>query len=239
MPTEDHSKIFQLYTEMAYGIAPTADTQQRITAAQLVDLIKEIEASHRGTNFFAVSQVTREATNKAPTPVFVLQGLKYGRCHYAKVSQVNGQIGFNYSNAVNKQRETEGKAADFVAKPSKYQPVEGSTAFEQLDGQLYLRYRPISTARSFTPTYVKAADANATQFEVVPADEVKQYKVASTPGVYQGLDKAVEIRKISLASIAAINIGGKDYVITDQDSTRSAIYKASGAPMPIEPVGEG
>jgi hypothetical protein len=81
----------------------------RITKAELVSIIKDVEQNHKGTNFFGVTQITRENTKVSPVPVFVLPGLKTnkGRTYFAKVSQVNGQIGYDYAAAVNRQREKE------------------------------------------------------------------------------------------------------------------------------------
>ena len=231
----DNTSIFTLYTEMAYGISPTHAGQGSITRQQLIDLLKQAEAQHRGTNFFSVSQVTKETTNKAPVPKFSLGGLKYGATWFAKVSQVNGQIGFDYTAAVNRQREKEGNATDFVATASTYNAVEGSRCLQEKEGQLYLYYRPMSVAKAFAPVYVKAADDTASSFEVIPKDQVTPYKAAMRPGVYQGLEQGVEVRKISVDSIAAINIAGKDYVITDLDDTRKKIYAVSGAPKPVAP----
>jgi hypothetical protein len=226
-------KQYTSIVENKYGVGGRS-----ITKAQLVDIIKDAEAAHKGTNFFSVTQVTRENTKVAPTPVFVLPGLKTnnGKTYYAKVSQVNGQIGYDYANAVNKQREREGKAADFVAKASNYQEVENSTALQRKGEQLYVRYRPIQSATDFKPVYVKAtADAptGPNQFAIVDKAEVQQYK-ASRPdtGAYQGIDTGIEARTLSLDSIAAITIGRQSYTISDLDPVRSAIYQAANRPAP-------
>jgi len=231
----DNTNIYNIYTEMAFGIAKDAQGQHRITQQELVDLTKQLQVQRgSGTNFFSVTQVTRENTNKVPgfNP-FVLTGLKHGKSYIAKVSQVNGMYGHDYEKEVNKQRELEGKVADFVVKPTNYEPVEGTNAFIMLNGQMYLRYSPRSVARSFKPVLLKNTGGD-TDFEVVDKQQVAQYIKRVEPGAYQGLEKGKEIRKISLASIAAININGKDYVITDIDPMRKAIWQTSGAPMPEE-----
>lgn len=234
MTLTESSQIFKIYTEMAYGIASNPADQNTVTLEQLVEIIKGLEAAQKGTNFFGISQVTKKTTKKAPEYPFVLSGLKNGKTYFATVAQVNGQIGFDYGNAVNKQRDKEGKEADFVAKASIYNPVEGSTAFEELDGQLYLRYKPISTAKAFSPKYLKASNPQATQFEMVDKAEVNQYITPNNTAMYQGVETAVEIRKISVSSIAAIKIGGREYMIADLDPMRKAIYAAAGAPRPID-----
>jgi len=215
---------------------------QRITKAQLVDIIKDIEASHKGTNFFGVTQVTRENTKVAPVPAFVLTGLKTnkGKTYFAKVSQVNGQVGYDYTAAVNRQREREGKETDFKAKASVYDAVPGSTALQRKGDQIYIRYRPLQVATGFSPVYVKAVSENPVrpnQFTVVPKADVSQYK-ASIPetGFYQGVDTGVEARVISLDSVAAMTIGGQSYTISDLDPIRQSIYQVASAPVPTQPT---
>lgn len=229
----DNTNIYNLYTEMAFGVAKTPQAQHSITQQGLVDLTKQLKANRPGTNFFSVTQVTRENTNKIPdVNPFILSGLKIGKTYLAKVSQINGMYGHSYTAEVNRQREREGAAADFVAKPSKYSAVEGTDAFVELNGQLYLRYKPIAVARSFRPALLKNNGGN--DFEVVDKEQYAQYINRVNPGAYQGLQQGVEIRVVSLASIVAINIAGRDYAISDADEMRVAAWQASGAPMPIE-----
>jgi hypothetical protein len=220
---------------MAFGIAKDAQGQHRITQQELVDITKQLQTKRgAGTNFFSLTQITKESTNKIPgfNP-FVLTGLKNGKSYIGKVSQVNGMYGHNYEEEVNRQREREGGVADFVAKQTKYEPVEGTNAFVMLDGLMYLRYKPRSVARSFKPVLLKNT-GNDTSFEILDKQQAQQYIKRVDPGTYQGLEKGAEIRKVSLASIAAININGKDYVITDLDPMRKAMWQTSGAPMPEE-----
>lgn len=229
----DNTNIYNLYTEMAFGVAKTPQAQHSITKQGLVDLTKQLKISHPGTNFFSVTQITKENTNKIPDVIpFILSGLKNGKTYLAKVAQVNGMYGYSYAQAVNKQREREGLTPDFVAKESKYKPVEGTDAFVELNGQLYLRCRPITNARSFRPTLLK--NNGNDDFEVVDKANYAQFINKVDPGAYQGVAKGVPVRVVSLDSIVAINIAGKDYAISDADPTRTAAWKASGAPMPIE-----
>jgi hypothetical protein len=229
-------KQYTAIIENKYGIGGSS-----ITKAELIDIIMNTEAAHKGTNFFSVTQITRENTKVAPVPVFVLPGLKTnnGKTYYAKVSQVNGQIGYDYAGAVNRQREREGKETDFTAKPSTYQEVEGSTALQRKGDQMYMRYRPMQVASEFKPVYVKATAESPTgpnQFTIVDKAEVQQYKAVSTnAGAYQGLNTGVDVRTLSIDSIAAITIGRQSYVIRDLDPVRAAIYQTANRPAP-QPV---
>jgi len=211
---------------------------ESITKVQLIDKIKEAEASHKGTNFFSVTQVTKETTNKAPVPSFVLPGLKNGKTYFAKVSQVNVQVGYDYSNSVNKQREREGKVTDFVAKPSIYTSMTDSNVLVTKDEQVYIRYRPIQVSASSKPVLIKAIVESPTtpnDFAVVSKQEVDQYKGSSIKaGSYQGVADGVEVRTISLDSVVSANIAGKSYVISDLDPLRKSIYQASTGPAPAQ-----
>ena len=221
---------------MSFGISQTGQ-QKTITRAELVQIILDYEQAKKGANFFSVTQVTKETTKKAPEIRFELSGLKHGKTYFAKATQVNGQFGSNYEDAVNRQRKREGKVEDFVAKPSVLNPVEGSRALQELDGQLYLRYTPITIASAFKPVIVKAINAEVSRpedFEIVSKEIVSQFK--SPTRSYQGLDKAVQIRKISIDSIAAINIAGEEFMIVDLDPTRFSVYMKSGAPRPSDPL---
>ncbi len=232
MINKDTALLTERYTrilEGQYGIGGAP-----ITKAQLVQLIKDTEANRKGANFFSVTQITKETTNKAPLPAFVLPGLKNGKTYFAKISQVNIQVGYDYEAARNKELTGQGKIADFVAQPSIYNPVDGSRILGEKGGQMYIRYRPMSTATEFKPVVVKATrdnPASASDFTVTTKDEAKQYKSGAAAST-----TSVEVRTISLDSVVAANIAGKAYVVTDLDPIRKAIYTASNAPKPtVEP----
>jgi hypothetical protein len=230
----DNNTIYNLYTEMAFGIATNPQNQHTITRAELIDLIKQLDAARGGgTNFFSVTQVTPARSNKIPNyEPFVMSGLKQGKTYIAKVAQVNGIYNQDYQGKVNQLRAAEGKPQDFVARASSYNAVEGTRALGEKGGQLYLRLKPISNARSFAPQILRK---NGDAFEPVDKAEVEQYLIKNNPGAYQGLEQSAEqFRMLSIDSIAAININGRDYVISDLDQMRKDIWKASGAPMPIE-----
>jgi hypothetical protein len=225
----DSTKIFNIYNEMAYGIASDPAKQQYITRDQLMDLIINAENMKPGTNFFSLTQITKAATRKAPFPKFVLSGLKDGSTFFAKVSQVNGMIGADYGSGVNTRREKEGKAADFVPQASQYDAVEGSKAIQTSGGNAYFYYTPRNVAADFKPVYVRAIDPAGTEFKVVDRTEVEPYTSQSAgAGAYQGLEKGLEVRKVSVDSIAAINIAGDEYIISDLDPVRKKIWTAVG-----------
>ena len=96
MMNNDRFLLEQAYAsvfEMAYGIAGEGSAQQRITKDELIEKIKQAEREQPGTSFISLTQVTKESTNKAPLPSFVLSGLKNGKAYFAKVTQLTVQTG--------------------------------------------------------------------------------------------------------------------------------------------------
>jgi len=235
MMNKDSVSLQEQYKKIVEGQFGTGG--RTVTKAQLVDVIKAAEASHKGTNFFSVTQVTKETTNKADSPVFTLPGLKNGKTYFAKVTRVNVLVGYDYQSRVNKQREREGKEGGFVAQASSYTPVPDSNVLVAKGEQLYVRYSPMQTSATIKPVYVKAENDNpttATDFTVTSKQEVEKYKSARVKsGQYQGVDDSVEVRTISLDSIVSANIAGSAYTVSDLDPVRKAIFQAASREEPV------
>jgi hypothetical protein len=234
MYNKDRELLQEQYQKILEGQFGTGG--QAVTKAELVNIIKDAEAQHKGTNFFSVTQVTKETTNKADSPSFTLPGLKSGKTYFAKVTRVNIQVGYDYASSVNKQREREGKEGDFVSKPSPYTPMPDSNVLVTKGDQIYARYRPIQTSATVKPVYVKAKNetpSSAQDFEIVSKQDVEKFKGASVKaGQYQGLDVGVEVRTISLDSVVSANIAGKSYTVSDLDPLRKAIFDVVNGPAP-------
>lgn len=211
-----NNKINQLL-EMAYGLGPNT---QSISISQLVSYLLNIKESMTP---FSVTQITKQSTRKAPYPKFTLSGLQNGATYFAKVSQVNGNLNFDYEGNVNTQRMKEEKPADFKKEAGWSQPITKS--IHELNGQLYLYYRPIASRPSFSPVYVVATDSSANDFKVIDPTEVEIYKTPTPEFNKQGIDNVIPVRKISVDSIAAIKIDGQEYVVSDLDPIRSSIFK--------------
>lgn len=240
MRTNDQFLLEQAYTkilERQFGIAnPTkGETQSRITKNELVRKIIEHEQAHPGTSFLSLTQITLERTKVVPQGIrFILPGLKNGETNFAKVSQLGCRIGLDYGAEENRAREKIGLSTDFVPQASIYTKAEGSKAVESLDGQLYLYYRPGKLSKDFPPVIVKAVNPNPStpnDFEIVSREYVNQFKSPPRPS-----NRMTTVRKVSIDGIAAIKISGQNYIITDLDPIRRAIYEAAGAPMPVDVI---
>lgn len=235
MINKDSALLQEQYKKITEGQFGTGG--QVVTKSQLVDIIKAAEAAHKGTNFFSVTQVTKETTNKADIPSFTLPGLKNGKTYFAKVTRVNVLVGYDYQSRVNKQREREGKEPGFVAQASGYTPVPDSNVLIAKGDQLYIRYSPMQTSATIKPVYVKAETENpttSTDFSVTSKQEVEKYKSARVKsGHYQGVEDSVEVRTISLDSVVSANIAGNSYTISDLDPVRKAIFQAASSEEPV------
>jgi len=203
--------------EMAYGLGPNS---QSISQAQLVSLLLDLDK--KGATPFSITQITKQATRKAPYPKFKLSGLKDGNTYFGKVSQVNGMTETDYESNVNTQRLKEELPSDFKSDKGWGEHLTKSVI--ELEGRLYLMYRPLTSRPAFTPVYVVATDEQGNSFEVVSSMEVDKYKSPTPEFTKQGVENKIEIRKISIDGIAAIKVAGEEYTINDLDSTRQAIF---------------
>lgn len=213
---EFNENINQLL-EMAYGLGPNS---QSITQGQLVSLLLALDK--KGAAPFSLTQITKQATRKAPYPKFKLTGLKDGNTYFGKVSQVNGMTETDYEANVNTQRMKEEKPADFKSEKGWGEHLTKSVI--ELEGRLYLMYRPLASRPTFAPVYVVAKDDQGSDFEVISSMEVDKYKSPTPEFTKQGVESKIEIRKISIDGIAAIKVGGEEYTISDLDPVRKAIF---------------
>lgn len=214
---KEFNKNINQLLEMAYGLGPNS---QSISQGQLVSVLLAMDK--KGATPFSITQITKQATRKAPYPKFKMSGLKDGNTYFAKVAQVNGMTETDYEGNVNTQRMKEELPADFKAEKGWGEHLTKSVV--ELEGRLYLMYRPLASRPSFTPVYVAAKDESANEFEIVSSMEVDKYKAPTPEFTKQGVQDKIEIRKISIDGIAAIKIGGEEYVINDLDPMRKAIF---------------
>lgn len=203
--------------EMAYGLGPNTNP---IGSKELVEYLLSLD--DKGMVPFSITQITKQSSRKAPFPKFTMPGLKHGDTFFAKVAQVNGILNFDYEGNVNTQRLKEELPPDFKKEKSWSNPV--SKCIHELDGQMYLYYRPNFSRPSFSPVYVVATDSSASSFDIVPSTEVDKYKTATPESSRQGVAETIQVRKISVNSIAAIKIEGQEYIVTDLDPIRKAIF---------------
>lgn len=124
-------------------------------------------------------------------------------------SHINGMINVNYENAVNNQREREGKLADFVTGSLPYgRWHKGSICLIEQDGKpLQLRLKRECIYYRF---YIRLV---AGKLKILPYNTVKDAIAPSSINVKQRLNKEVVVRNYSLHGICFATVNKQDYRI--------------------------
>jgi len=138
----------------------------------------------------------------------------YWKENIEKVSHSVGMINFNYTNAVNNQREREGLEADFVAQlnwhTKKYDRVNGCVGFKAKAGsdseQEYM---------FFIPTHSRRLGFLLNGRICTPIENavIKSFLAPKTKNKSQGTEKEIPFRSYKLESIKLIRINKKVYRI--------------------------
>lgn len=234
---KDYSKLGLIYekhilSEMAFGLSPTA---KPITQQQLTE--KLFAMSGQGEKPIEVMVISKKRPTKKTEVVPAIY----------KISRIKGFIGKPYGAMVNKQREAEGKVADFkptgllkknVIRSNEYVeekvPATGEFAGKQT---VYIKV----IASGFEESkYVSLEGDTPT---LLSKEQGKEY-FPSLPIGYtqkaQGVENAVEVRSTAIPNVAGISIAGEEYRISDIPADRAAAFKASGIVdnQPSKPVAE-
>ena len=143
------------------------------------------------------------ATIVTNTVAHVKAACPFGR-NVRKVSRVNVTLGFQYENAVNRQRTRKGETADFEAAPRQWgERIPGTFLVRHESGKLYLETK---VEKSLGCEYF-AADGSR-----IDAAKIAPY-LPSKGGNRQGVEKEVLVRDYALDSIRAISLKGEDLVV--------------------------
>lgn len=169
----------------------------RITVGKLKELLLGLRP---GANIVTIETGTIDFMNKGGKggmPVNPFLG------EVTKFSTVNCQVQSDYENAVNAQRNREGKQADFVAQAPLWGKRIGRTCVVEHKGTFYLAYRAL---RCLTVTY-----RNRKGYPIAKADIAPWFKKKGKSR--QGTDNEIIWRKPKLSNIRKININRKRYVV--------------------------
>jgi len=162
-----------------------------LSAADLAKLLSGIKGAT-----FATIVTNTDARVKAACP--------FGR-NVRKVSRVNVTLGFQYENAVNRQREREDSEPDFKAEPRKWgERVPGTFLVRHDSGKLYLETK---VERSLGHEYRDAAG------NLIPADAIAPYLPTKSGSGRQEVEKTILVRDYALDSIKGLTIKGEDFVV--------------------------
>lgn len=120
-----------------------------------------------------------------------------------KITKIGAVLNFNYTAAVNRQREREGVVADFVAEPRKWgQRVEG-TPIVTHNGKFYVEAK---IERSEIMGYIMP------DLSMVDEHEVLNWLPNRHSG-RQAVEKAIVLRDFSVENIRSMRMKGNEYVI--------------------------
>lgn len=120
-----------------------------------------------------------------------------------KVSRVNVCLGFQYENAVNRQRCREGSEPDFESEPRQW-GRKISPMFVEHKGKLYLETK---VERSLDHRYI---DANGAE---IPEEAVAPFLPKRSPSTTQETEKEILVRDYALDSILSVAFGGEEFVV--------------------------
>lgn len=121
-----------------------------------------------------------------------------------KVSRVNVTLGFQYANAVNRQRTREGSEADFEASPRQWGKKISPMMVEH-KGKLYLETK---VEKSLGYTFQDASGKE------IDSKLVEPFLPVRSRSDRQETEKEILVRDYALESIVGITFKGEDYVVT-------------------------
>ena len=160
-----------------------------LTTATLVELL----ATVKGATFATMIVETDARLKKTGNPFGPVR----------KVSRVNVTLGFQYANAVNRQRTREGAEADFEAAPRQW-GVKVTPMLVEHKGKTYLETK---VERSLGYVFL---DANGRELS---ADQVAPFLPARSGSNRQETEKEILVRDYALESIRSLSMGGEQYVM--------------------------
>ena len=124
-----------------------------------------------------------------------------------KIANVGVMLGYNYQNSVNNQRERENELKDFMAQPlwkGKGKRLSPCLAMHTEKGTFYMSYKAQQTFKSF---YFDAV------LNFIPVSLLKPFFPVNNTAKYQGLEKAVYHREISIENIRKLKFKRTTYEI--------------------------
>ena len=169
---------------------------ETLTHSELKDLLR----TNKGAEFIGIKTESNARLKKKDNP--------FGEVR--KISEINGQIRFNYEKAVNKQLEKEGKKPEFEAKSLPWgEAVEGLPMIKHTPKgsdkeKFYLRMRVLAT---------KSPEYTTEDGTVLTKEQVEPFLPKKKSAKSQDLEKEIVIRTYDLASIVLITFRKKTYIL--------------------------
>ena len=157
----------------------------------------------RGASFATITTRTDARLKKTGNPFGYVE----------KISRVNVTLGFQYANAVNRQRTREETEADFEAMPRQWgERSAQSPLLIEHKGKMYLETK---IERSLSHEYI-AGDGRA-----LTDEEVRPFLPARGAS-RQDVEKEILVRDYAIDSIIGIAFGGQVYVVAPATMAEAA-----------------
>ena len=165
----------------------------KITKREFIEMLKNWNF---GAQPVSLQYVTEPTLNKDGK-------VKFGSV--TKIANIGCMIGYNYENSVNNQRERENELRDFMAQPlwkGAGQRISTALATHKEKGSFYLTYKKQSTFKSF---HFDSA------LNFIPVALLKPFFPKSDPSKYQGVEKPVYHREISIDNVRRLKFKKTTY----------------------------
>jgi hypothetical protein len=163
-----------------------------LTKAEFFDVIQN---EIKGTTFVTASIETEVKMLKRGNP--------YAGESVTKVQNMNGAIGFDYENSVNRQRDREGNEENFEANSRKWGILLEGRKIVEHKGNYYLQFK---VENSSNVKYFM----NGQEIEKEMIAEWLPKKKESTT---QDVEKQVIVRDVKFDSIKSIKMKGMEYLL--------------------------
>lgn len=130
-----------------------------------------------------------------------------------KLSSVRPMVGTSYESAVNRQREREGSADDFVASNPRYERYRGQLVVYPSTGNVCLPVQFNATAtkqQTGKPVYL-VQDREGLPLRIVSKETVSPWLPLEPEPIKQDLANPIFWRTYSLRNIASLSLDGQKY----------------------------
>ncbi len=165
-----------------------------ISQSQLADILRAV----KGACPITITALTDAKARKTGNPY----------SEVLKLARVNGMTGVDYTAAVERQQEREGKEVGFEARKPWYTRVCGTLGEHDKTKELYLLLKPNRTIDK--PVFF-GRNAEGVLIQVPKAKVAPFLPPYRSAAPSQGVDKEIAWRTYGLAGISQISIGGERY----------------------------
>lgn len=124
-----------------------------------------------------------------------------------KISRVNGQLNFDYEEAVNNKREKEGSTRDFQSSSRKWGTKLPNKSIVENNGKMYLHVRILKSLEE--PTYL--LDGKQVDKTIVESELPKKTSSATK----QGVSQEVVVRDFDLKNIVEVSFNKRQLILID------------------------